>query len=84
MVLAVVGVFTSSCDCFLKLAEQNKSMLYHCTAGKDRTGFASAPLRSALSIDRATVIANYLKSHRHTKKPPISSMAFACNHGFNA
>ena len=50
---------------FLKLAEQNKSMLYHCTAGKDRTGFASALLLSALSVDRAAIIANYLESNRH-------------------
>jgi protein-tyrosine phosphatase len=50
---------------FLKLAEEDKTMLYHCTAGKDRTGFATVLLLSALGVDRATVIANYLESNRY-------------------
>ncbi|SIO70526.1 protein tyrosine/serine phosphatase [Burkholderia sp. GAS332] len=50
---------------FLKLAEDNKTILYHCTAGKDRTGFATVLLLSALGVDRATVIANYLESNRY-------------------
>lgn len=50
---------------FLKLAEQDKTMLYHCTAGKDRTGFATVLLLSALGVDRATVMANYLESNRY-------------------
>ncbi|MFC4708382.1 tyrosine-protein phosphatase [Paraburkholderia caffeinitolerans] len=50
---------------FLKLAEADKTLLYHCTAGKDRTGFATVLLLSALGVDRATVMANYLESNRH-------------------
>ncbi|AIY43336.1 Protein tyrosine phosphatase [Collimonas arenae] len=50
---------------FLRLAEQNKTMLYHCTAGKDRTGFASALLLSALGVARPAIIANYLESNRY-------------------
>jgi protein-tyrosine phosphatase len=50
---------------FLKLAENNQTILYHCTAGKDRTGFATVLLLSALGIDRATTIANYLESNRY-------------------
>ncbi|MFM0153453.1 tyrosine-protein phosphatase [Paraburkholderia sediminicola] len=50
---------------FLKLAEEDKTILYHCTAGKDRTGFATVLLLSALGVDRATVIANYLESNRY-------------------
>jgi len=50
---------------FLKLAEQNNTMLYHCTAGKDRTGFASALLMTALGVDRAAIIDNYLESNRY-------------------
>jgi protein-tyrosine phosphatase len=49
---------------FLKLAEADQTLLYHCTAGKDRTGFATVLLLSALGVDRATVIANYLESNR--------------------
>lgn len=50
---------------FLKLAEDNKTILYHCTAGKDRTGFATVLLLSALGVDRPTTIANYLESNRY-------------------
>ncbi|ASL46058.1 Tyrosine-protein phosphatase [Burkholderia sp. AD24] len=50
---------------FLKLAEDNKTLLYHCTAGKDRTGFATVLLLSALGVDRPTTIANYLESNRY-------------------
>ncbi len=49
---------------FLKLAEANETILYHCTAGKDRTGFATVLLLSALGVDRPTIIANYLESNR--------------------
>jgi len=50
---------------FLRLAEQDKTMLYHCTAGKDRSGFASALLLSALGVGRDIVIADYLASNLH-------------------
>lgn len=50
---------------FLQLAEQNCNILYHCTAGKDRTGFASLLLLSALGIERSAIIADYLESNRH-------------------
>jgi protein-tyrosine phosphatase len=56
---------------FLKLAEADRTLLYHCTAGKDRTGFATVLLLSALGVDRATIVANYLESNRE-------------NAGFNA
>ena len=37
--------------------------LFHCTAGKDRTGWASALVLSALGVDRETVEADYLRSN---------------------
>ncbi|UYZ84000.1 tyrosine-protein phosphatase [Entomomonas sp. E2T0] len=48
----------------LKQAEQGKTMLYHCTAGKDRTGFASLLLLSALSVDFETILEDYLYSNK--------------------
>jgi protein-tyrosine phosphatase len=35
-------------------------LLFHCTAGKDRTGWLSAIVLSALGVDRDQVIADYL------------------------
>lgn len=41
----------------------NTPLLFHCTAGKDRTGIAAALFLSALGVDRETVIADYLLSN---------------------
>lgn len=49
----------------LQLAEQGKTLLYHCTAGKDRTGFATTLLLSALGIHTDTIMANYLESNHY-------------------
>ncbi len=37
--------------------------MYHCSGGKDRTGWASAAVLTALGVPRATVTADYLKSN---------------------
>ncbi|WP_238475196.1 tyrosine-protein phosphatase [Sphingomonas cavernae] len=37
--------------------------LYHCTAGKDRTGWATAVILTMLGVPRETVIADYLASN---------------------
>jgi protein-tyrosine phosphatase len=38
-------------------------IVYHCTAGKDRTGWATAVLLTALGVPRETVMADYLASN---------------------
>lgn len=51
---------------FFKILSEpaNKSVLYHCTAGKDRTGFATALILSALDVDRNTIIEDYLLTNK--------------------
>lgn len=44
------------------LANENSSVLLHCSAGKDRTGIASALLLTALGVSRKTVRSDYLLS----------------------
>ncbi|QKS02058.1 tyrosine-protein phosphatase [Sphingomonas sp. CL5.1] len=39
------------------------AMLYHCTAGKDRTGWATAVILTILGVPRETVMADYLESN---------------------
>ncbi|KAG1394416.1 hypothetical protein G6F59_014193 [Rhizopus arrhizus] len=48
---------------FLKTATTGKTLLFHCTAGKDRTGFASLLLLSALGVSQDDIVANYLESN---------------------
>ena len=54
---------------FLKhLLEQPTPQVFHCTAGKDRTGFAAALLMSALGVDRATIEHDYLLTNQLYKR----------------
>lgn len=45
--------------------DNDTPLMYHCSAGKDRTGFATAMLLTALGVDRATIIADYLLSNEY-------------------
>ncbi len=47
---------------FRRLAEMEQPALFHCTAGKDRTGWAAAALLTLLGVDDPTVTADYLRS----------------------
>lgn len=49
------------------LDADNYPILYHCTAGKDRTGFATFLLLSALGVDRQTIIEDYLLTNVYLK-----------------
>lgn len=40
--------------------EDNLPIMFHCTAGKDRAGFAAAMFLSALGVDRETIMEDYL------------------------
>ncbi|GHV58300.1 protein-tyrosine-phosphatase [Spirochaetia bacterium] len=49
---------------FFKILSQkeNVPLLFHCTAGKDRTGLAAALILSAIGVDRETIYQDYLLS----------------------
>ncbi|EAD5686751.1 tyrosine-protein phosphatase [Listeria innocua] len=47
------------------LANQDGSVLWHCTAGKDRAGFGTALVLSALGVDKNTVIDDYMLSNKY-------------------
>jgi protein-tyrosine phosphatase len=47
----------------LAMDASHRPMVFHCTAGKDRTGFGSALLLLALGVPRATVVDDYLFSN---------------------
>jgi protein-tyrosine phosphatase len=38
-------------------------LLFHCSAGKDRTGWLAAVVLSALGVDRDTVVADYMRTN---------------------
>lgn len=47
----------------LLLEPHEKAVLWHCTAGKDRAGFASVIVEELLGVDRAAIRADYLKTN---------------------
>ncbi|WP_151771897.1 tyrosine-protein phosphatase [Streptomyces abyssomicinicus] len=49
--------------------------LYHCTAGKDRTGWASAVLLTALGVPRETVMRDYLASNHYRAEANAAALA---------
>jgi protein tyrosine/serine phosphatase len=48
--------------------EANFPLIFHCSAGKDRTGFAAALLLSLLGVDREIIINDYLISAENVKE----------------
>ncbi|MFE2145576.1 tyrosine-protein phosphatase [Streptomyces sp. NPDC059456] len=47
--------------------DRDRAVLFHCTAGKDRTGWANAALLTALGVPGDTVMADYLASNDYRK-----------------
>lgn len=53
---------------FQILADKNTPpLLFHCSAGKDRTGIAAALFLGALGVDRETIMEDYLLSAEYIK-----------------
>ncbi|MBB5046412.1 protein-tyrosine phosphatase [Rhodopseudomonas rhenobacensis] len=50
---------------FGHLLEDHAPLVIHCTAGKDRTGFACALILHALGVAEATIVEDYLLTNRH-------------------
>jgi protein-tyrosine phosphatase len=44
---------------FKRLLANDGAVMYHCSAGQDRTGIATALLLSALGVDRETILKDY-------------------------
>jgi protein-tyrosine phosphatase len=53
---------------FMKEAETGRTLLYHCSTGKDRAGFATMLLLSALDVAPDTILANYLESNHWNQR----------------
>ena len=66
---SIMGAFYTKIDHFkakykpmfdqLLTLDDSKSLMFHCTAGKDRTGIGAALVLSALGVDRATILNDY-------------------------
>lgn len=54
---------------FALLLESDSPLVFHCTAGKDRTGFAAAMILLSLGVPRDVVMQDYLLTSAHYKMP---------------
>lgn len=53
---------------YRRLIAQDGAVIYHCSAGQDRTGVATALLYDMLGVDRETILADYHLS-THLRQP---------------
>ncbi|MBS0316045.1 MAG: tyrosine-protein phosphatase [Proteobacteria bacterium] len=60
-------------ELFGHLLESDTPLVFHCTAGKDRTGFAAALILLALGVPRETVMQDYLLTNDLFRAPPIDA-----------
>ncbi|NPA38023.1 MAG: hypothetical protein GXO47_14365 [Chlorobi bacterium] len=68
---------------FFDHLESGKTYLYHCTKGKDRAGFATAMILSALGVDRETIIDNYLKSNEYLSAVTEQTIQYVISKGYD-
>ena len=63
----------------LLLAERDGAVLWHCTAGKDRAGFASVIVQELLGVDRAQIMEDYMITNEYLKPEvePLIEMIIA-------
>lgn len=50
------------------ISEADKGVLFHCSAGKDRTGVVAAIILMACGVDRETIVNDYVLSREYNKK----------------
>lgn len=60
---------------FNDLASADGAALFHCTAGKDRTGWTAAMLLSIAGVDKATIMENYLATNDYTRQRIEATLA---------
>ena len=56
-------------DALANIADTDGAVLYHCSAGKDRTGWMTAVLLTLLGVSREDVNADYLLSNQYLTGP---------------
>lgn len=49
-------------------------LLFHCSAGKDRTGWLTAILLELVGVDRDTIVADYLATNGYSRSTHVSIM----------
>lgn len=64
-------------ELFAHLLESNEPTVFHCTAGKDRTGFAAALILRSLGASPRDVMRDYLLTNERLRMPDVSRWGLA-------
>ena len=75
--------FQNEFSAFLKNLESGETVVFHCTHGKDRTGYATALFLSALGVDREVIIEDYLASNTYLSVLIEQTIAYVNSLGLN-
>jgi protein-tyrosine phosphatase len=73
--LALVMHFRDDWRTFFKLLAEREvyPLLFHCSAGRDRTGVGAAMILSLLGVDRSRIVADFLISNETFPKMPLAA-----------
>ncbi|WP_435608345.1 tyrosine-protein phosphatase [Pseudomonas knackmussii] len=69
------GMRSQFATLFNELASADGAALFHCTAGKDRTGWTAAVLLSIAGVDSATIMSDYLATNEYTAARVAATLA---------
>ncbi|MFI6985817.1 tyrosine-protein phosphatase [Embleya sp. NPDC050154] len=70
-------------EVFARMAAVDVPTVFHCSQGKDRTGWTSAVLLTLLGVPRATVFEDYLASTEHLKDKNGEILRHIAERGFD-
>lgn len=74
------GARASYAGLLTDLATGDVPQLFHCTAGKDRTGWAAALLLEVAGVDRDTILADYLLTNEVSSATREKYLALVAEH----
>lgn len=72
-----VEIYGKFFELLLKNNEEDQVLLFHCTAGKDRTGFGAALFLSALGVSKEVIMQDYLLTNQNLNKQKAQMMKMA-------
>ncbi len=67
----------------LLLQEKNKAILWHCSAGKDRTGFATIIVLELLEVSRDVILEDYLYSNNCVENKKLRTLDLIKKHNLD-
>lgn len=68
---------------FTRMADTERASVFHCSQGKDRTGWTSAVLLTLLGVPRETILEDYLASAAHLAEKNSRILSVIAGRGFD-